>query len=141
MNVIQKDFRFTKKNNENLIFSLRKLKYYISQRTFSSTTVSTLGAGRLFHFQKNSPHLGHVFFDAKWHGDQCLLKSFCSPWRKCVKGPLFLLFRRGTRNYHKLCFGAILWNSILPQAQNSINSHLCSGNTESLPYCLIKCCT
>ena len=29
---------------------------------------------------KNSPPLGHVFFDAKQHGEQCLIKSFCPEW-------------------------------------------------------------
>ena len=42
----------------------------------------TLGAGRPFDFQKNWPPTGHVFFGAKWHREQCLLKSFCRLWRK-----------------------------------------------------------
>ena len=40
------------------------------------------GARRPFDFHKNSPPTEHVFFGAKWHGEQCLLKSFCSLWRK-----------------------------------------------------------
>ena len=33
--------------------------------TIKTVEKVTLGAGRLFHFEKNSPLLGHVFFDAK----------------------------------------------------------------------------
>ena len=40
----------------------------------------TLGAGRPFDFQKNSPSLGHAFFGAKQHGEQRLLKAFCPLW-------------------------------------------------------------
>ena len=33
-------------------------------------------------YPKNSRPLGHAFFDAKQYGEQRLLKSFCSEWRK-----------------------------------------------------------
>ena len=36
----------------------------------------TQGAERPFDFQKNSPPLGHAFFDVKQHGEQRLLKAF-----------------------------------------------------------------
>ena len=31
-------------------------------------------------YPQKSPPLGHAFFDAKQHGEQRLLKSFCSEW-------------------------------------------------------------
>ena len=41
------------------------MKRPVKSEQISYYTRKSLGAGRLFHFQKNSPLLGHVFFDAK----------------------------------------------------------------------------
>ena len=35
-------------------------------------------------YPQKSPSMGHAFSYAKWHGDQCLLKSFCSEWTELV---------------------------------------------------------
>ena len=69
-----------------MIFRLKKTDVLLGFffRANHSSVFLTQGARRPFDFQKNSPPTGHVFFGAKWHGEQCLLKSFCSLWRKRV---------------------------------------------------------
>ena len=44
----------------------------------------TQGAGEGVDPAQKLTRPKHAFSDAEWHGDQCLLKSFCSEWRKRV---------------------------------------------------------
>ena len=58
----------------------KELTYYTMLCTILPQLFIHRVLGPHLTYPQKSPPMGHAFFDAKQHGEQRLLKSFCSEW-------------------------------------------------------------